>query len=177
MSLALKLADLIAVLGYDHKDHEQRLDALEVLDPVVRVSRAGTLALANATETQVPFDTEAEDDWGFHSNVTNSHRLTVPAGAGGLYLADYEGWYASNAVAARYTRIYRRNAANVIQETISDIRNGSAGGVGTIVHLCAPLRLVAGEIVDVTMYQNAGAGVTLTSPANTIRFALYKINK
>jgi hypothetical protein len=177
-TLAGRLADLAAILGYDWKDHEQRIVALEAqvlpAKPTVQVVRSTTLALTNATETTVGYDTEIADDLGFHSNITNNHRLTVPAGAGGLYYADMECWYQSNATNSRYTRIYRRNAANVIQDTISDIRNGSAGGVGTIVHLGAPLRLTPGDIVDSSQYQNSTAA--LTTPANTIRLALYRLS-
>lgn len=180
MSLALRLADLISVLGYDHKDHEQRIDVLEAqvqpAKPRVRLIRAATLALANATETTVGFDTETVDDFGFHSNSVNPSRIICPAGQAGLYLVALECWYASNAVAARYTRVYRKSAAGAVLETLSDIRNGSAGGVGTIVRVTGQVVLAVGEYIECTMYQNAGAGVTLTTPASTIFLSLDKVS-
>lgn len=175
MTLASRLADLISVIGYDIKDHEQRLAAKEVQKPRVLLSRSSTLPLPNATETLITFDVETADNWNFHNQITNPGRITCPTGQTGLYLASLECWYASNAVAARYTRIYRKSAAGVVQEIISEIRNGSAGGFGTIVRLTAPVYLNAGEYLECTMYQNAGAGVTLTTPASTIFLSLDRL--
>lgn len=176
MSLAARLNDLIAVIGYDHKDHEQRIAAKEVQLPRVLLSRSSTLALSNATETLVTFDAETADNWNFHNQITNPARITCPTGQTGLYLMSFECWYASNNLNARYTRVYRKSAAGGILEVISEIRNGSAGGVGTIVRLTAPVYMNAGEYLECTMYQNAGAGVTLTTPASTIFFSLDRIS-
>jgi hypothetical protein len=51
----------------------------------VRVHRNSSIGVA--TGTAIPFDTESVDTDGFHSTVTNTTRLTIPAGKGGRYFA------------------------------------------------------------------------------------------
>lgn len=51
----------------------------------VRVTRvSGDVTLSGATV--ISFDSEVEDTDGFHDNVTNNTRLTVPTGKGGVYV-------------------------------------------------------------------------------------------
>lgn len=128
--------------------------------------------LANAVETSVAFNVDVEDDWGFHAG--SDIWAIVPAGLGGMYMASFEVWYASNAVNARYTRLYR-DRGGVVTTFASDIRQGSPGGVATIVHLDEPIDLQPGDKVWPSLYQNAGAGVTLVTPASTCQLKLVRI--
>jgi hypothetical protein len=175
-TLAGRLADLAAILGYDWKDHEQRIDVLEAkvlpTNPRAEILKSTATNLANATETSIAFDTEIEDDWGFHTGA--NIWAVVPAGLSGLYIASFEGWYGSNSVNTRYTRLYR-DRGGTVTNFASDIRPGSAGGVSTIVHLTEHVELQPGDKVWPSMYQNAGTGVTLVAAANTCRLKLVRI--
>jgi hypothetical protein len=140
----------------------------------LRYANATALPLPNATDVFIPWDTEVEDADGFHSNTVNPTRITVPAGLGGVYLATFSGWYSSNAANARYTRLYRYNAAGVQQQEVSEIRQGVAGGVATIAMVTTPIVLAAGEFVQTSMYQNSA--VALTVPVNTTFFQMTRLS-
>lgn len=47
---------------------------------------ASSTAFTHATDTLITFDSEDVDSGGFHSTSTNTGRLTIPTGLGGLYL-------------------------------------------------------------------------------------------
>lgn len=138
----------------------------------VTLNKNTVINLANGTETSVAFNVDVEDDWGFHAG--SDIWAIVPAGMGGMYDVSFECWYGSNAVNARYTRLYR-DRGGVVNNFASDIRQGSPGGVATIVHLNEPIDLQPGDKVWPSLYQNAGTGVTLVTPASTCQLKLVRI--
>lgn len=147
---------------------------LQISGSAVRASiRKSTVTnLANATETSIAFNVDEEDDWGFHTG--SDIWMIVPIGLAGMYTVSFECWYGSNNVNARYTRLYR-DRGGVVTNFASDIRQGSPGGVATIIHLTEPIDLLVGDKVWPSIYQNAGAGVTLATPADTCRLKLVRI--
>lgn len=56
---------------------------IEVIDPSTKyalVSKTGNQAISAGTTTTLTWDSESADTDGFHDNVTNNSRLTVPSG-------------------------------------------------------------------------------------------------
>jgi len=152
-----------------HNALASRVSVLEAATSKVELTKTTDTNLANATETSIAFNSEVEDLLGFHAGT--DIWAIVPAGQGGMYLVSFECWYGSNAVNTRYTRLYRDRGGTVVTFA-SDIRQGSAGGVATIVHLTEFIDLQPGDKVWPSMYQNAGTGVTLIAAASTCRLKL-----
>lgn len=76
-----------------------------------RATRTATFAVTGATETNVPFDSEAFDTNGFHDIATNNTRLTIPAGVDFVEIIgalssitglenDYSAWITKNGTTA-----------------------------------------------------------------------------
>jgi microcystin-dependent protein len=128
-----------------------------VVQPRVYLRHNAAINAVSANHTFIPWDTEVEDASGFHDPATPT-RATVPAGLGGVYLVEFSTWYGSNATNARYTRILKNTGVTPIAE---DIRQGSTGGVATIVTMTVPFVLAAGDFVECSAYQNSGVTLSL----------------
>lgn len=66
------------------KANMEYVDNQAVVKHGCRIRRGTTLSLPNAAITYVPFDSEVEDTDAYHA-VTNTERITIPAGLGGIY--------------------------------------------------------------------------------------------
>jgi hypothetical protein len=63
--------------------------------------RSGAKTIANATATLIDFDAERIDTNGFHDNVTNNTRITIPTGYAGKYLVTWQLGFNFNATGYR----------------------------------------------------------------------------
>jgi hypothetical protein len=63
--------------------------------------RTGVKTIANATATLIDFDAERFDTNGFHDNVTNNTRITIPTGYAGRYLVTWQLGFNFNATGYR----------------------------------------------------------------------------
>lgn len=129
------------------------------------VYRASTVSVNNAV---IPFDGEEFDSDNFHSLVTNTSRMTIPAGMGGKYLATASVYDITGSFQAHF----RKNGAVI---------NGSAGTTTASflgATLTAVLDLVAGDYVEIfhgsggahTVYGNA------TPNESNTRFQIVKLD-
>ena len=67
--------------------------------------------IPNNTSTILTFTTEDFDTNTFHDNVTNTSRITIPAGKGGYYLVLGTGYWATNATGtARYLELLKNGS-------------------------------------------------------------------
>lgn len=127
--------------------------------PRVAAAMTAAISLSNSTLASVTWNTEAYDTDGFHSTTTNTQRLTVPAGLGGLYLAsfaltfgagagggDRQAFMIVNGVSGRYS---------------STQVNAHAAGYTFQTSGHAAIPLLAGEYVEVQAFQNSGAALNL----------------
>ena len=79
----------------------------------VQATKSTDQSCAASTNTQITWDTHAFDTDGFHSTLTNTQRLTVPAGLGGYYKVYFAMQWASSAtVARRIVGVYKNGDAN-----------------------------------------------------------------
>lgn len=132
-----------------------------------RVKLAGNFSVANASQTNIPWTAEDWDTASIHDNVTNTTRLTVPAGYGGLWriTANVE-WPASGTGFRLLT--YQVNGVmdawlNGITATQGDAHRS---GFSTVVNL------VAGDFVEIRCYQNSGGALNVD--ANNASFAVFE---
>jgi hypothetical protein len=72
----------------------------------VSLTNSASISCANDTRVTLTFDTETYDTNGFHSTVTNTDRITIPAGKAGKYLITFQSSWPQNATSSRQARIY-----------------------------------------------------------------------
>lgn len=82
-----------------------------------RVSASAALSIVTATTTNLTYNTEAFDTDAFHSLVTNTERITVPANFAGIYaVGAYVSWD-SGATGYRRMFIQQNGTTNLTGQT------------------------------------------------------------
>jgi hypothetical protein len=120
------------------------------------LTKSANQSISTVTNTAITFDTELEDTDGFHSTVTNTSRITIPAGKAGFYLISGQINYASNATGVRHGNIYK-NGSHLSVAWLSGATNGdwTGGSVSQIVELAV------NDYVELFAYQNSGGNVNV----------------
>jgi hypothetical protein len=132
-----------------------------------RVTQTGTQAISTATFTPVLFPTETYDTDAFHSTVSNTERITVPASLGGYYLVlGQVRW--DNITTGTYRRLrIRQDGVTVLQETMMAAPGGTgyaAQGISTIVNL------TVGAYVELVVDHDRGTDLSLRGDFATLTF-------
>jgi len=127
--------------------------------------------ISNATDTILTFNTEILDTDGFHSTVTNTGRITIPAGKAGKYYVFAWGSYANNTTGYRQLEILVNGRtgtpSRVGNDSASSANNMGLNPVGAAV-------LAVGDYIEVNTYQNSGGSLTFYGGAADVQFgALY----
>ena len=125
------------------------------------VVQAGSVSIANETLTNVEFGAADERDTdGFHDVLTDNEKLTVPAGLGGWYnLSGFCSW-AANDTGRRYFA-FSVNASTYYELWDTSATAGASNP--TRVNGSVDVFLNAGDYVQVIVYQQSGAPLSLTS--------------
>lgn len=111
----------------------------------------GSDTVANpGVELPIVFDSEVSDDAGMHDNGVNPERVTIPAGADGVYVISAGiGWgTCGNAVGVLWTRLYK-NGTLTFQTTNPPLWVFDANAVSTWV-----VDLAAGDYLELRCYQD-----------------------
>lgn len=124
------------------------------------VYNSGLQSIPNNAQTALTFDTEDFDVGGFHSTSVNTSRMTIPAGCGGGYIVIANSSYAANASDVRLITIYKNGAA--IRKGPSFVPNNAAS-TNTGVAVSALVQLVAGDYLEVFVYQATGGALNFGS--------------
>ena len=119
------------------------------------VYKSTTQAIANNTEVAVTFDSEITDTDGYHDNVTNNTRLTIPAGLGGSYAVTGTIAYTGNATGVRYV-VIKKNG-NIFYYTVLN----NAGTVECIFQATQVIPLAAGDYVEMFAIQVSGGSLDI----------------
>lgn len=124
----------------------------------VRVTRASAQTLTTATDTKIAFDTELSDDGGFHSNVTNNTRLTVPLA--GWYDFGGEVEFAAHATGYRQVKVQLNNGGFISSRII-------VPGAATAFQmgLTGSRVFAAGDYIELVCYQNSGGNLNVNQAA------------
>lgn len=123
---------------------------------------SATQAIASATDVAILFDSETFDTHGFHSTSTNTGRLTVPAGMGGLYLISGQIRYTGNATGTRAAS-FRLTGTFITNTSISN-----AGTAVTSVATQVLAYLAAGDYVELFAYQTSGSSLNTSISATNL---------
>ncbi len=141
-------SDLLAVAG--------RVTALESARYAI-LRGSGTMSLANATWTAVPFAQEDADPLGGHTLTGNTSRWTCPSFADGVYMV------MGNARIDGGTdrRIVGLRKNNVDQIAFSNTESVAAADPMQVTLAPGLIVLGAGDYVEMFVYQESGAALTV----------------
>jgi hypothetical protein len=114
------------------------------------------VVINNATETKVPFNSEAFDTNGFHDNATNNTRLTIPTGLGGKYLINVNCKFFKAAGGQRYVNILKNNTTSYQIITYLPSVDYYVSAAASFI-----LDLSAGDYLEYVAYQNSGNAIEL----------------
>jgi hypothetical protein len=121
------------------------------------LTKTAVQSTANNTLTTMTWDSENFDTDGFHDNVTNNSRITIPSGKAGKYLfTSIINW---NNSASGYREVrFTRNGTAQSYANIAATPTGEAGTVITTILNCS-----VGDYVDVRVEQSSGGSLDVKS--------------
>lgn len=131
-------------------------------------------SLSAATWTNMLFASEEYDTSTMHDTTTNTGRLTVPAGEGGLYQVTASVFLNFHAGNKPCGLMLRKNAAasstggTLITQTTTIMSNNAS--VITGAELNTHLRLAAADYLELFVIQDSGGALVLKGSVNTHRF-------
>jgi hypothetical protein len=140
-------------------------DTFIVSDPIpqaliCRVTDSGSQSIANTTETTVTWDTETEDDFAAHDNVTSNHAITFPSWAT-RFKATFSSRWASNSTGYRTAAILD-SAAAIIAKDDRDANTTSDAVIDT-----GWLEVGALTYIYASVYQSSGGALNFDASANS----------
>lgn len=149
----------------DERDFLQKVRGCKVYNNAAQ-------AIPNSTTTQVNFNAERFDTDGYHDNVTDNTRITIPASLGGLYLFTAHGWWLVGETDTGVRHIHLRKNAGVAGDTgsIEPIEWGHNGS-GTVsdgLHTTVLFDMAPGDYMEVYVDQVSGAPLDLIASTATI---------
>ena len=127
-----------------------------------KIYRTSTQSIANATATAVQFDAESFDTDGYHDNVTNNTRFTIPSGKGGYYLLTSNIRYGNNATGGRSIDFYK-NGSRIAGSYLPTISGSSVAYSASTV-----INGAVADYFEVYVYQDSGGSLNITSGDDTV---------
>lgn len=126
--------------------------------PMCRVYHNASQNIATATWTSVSMNSERYDVGGMHSTVTNTSRITIPSGGGGVYHLFGQVRFATNATGIRAVRLLLNGTTSIAQ------RNNSATSTDPChIGISCDYKLSAADYVEVQVYQASGGLLAVDS--------------
>lgn len=126
----------------------------------VRVYPSANVSIPNATYTALAFNTESFDTDNYHSTVTNTSRLTVPTGKGGMYRVSWGITIDPSSAGSYRIANVRKNGST----TISPNQYGFPSSTQPAILYGSDLfQLVAGDYIDLLIYQDSGSAKNVYS--------------
>jgi hypothetical protein len=131
----------------------------------VSVSSTTDQTIANATYTALTWDGEYFDTDGYHSNVTNNNRITIPTGKGGKYLISGYVTYDNGTTGSRQL-VIRKNGSSTYTQSLTA---ANFYPTGTVTYIA---ELAVGDYIDMAVWQSQGSSVTLYKTTNNSSFVV-----
>jgi hypothetical protein len=128
------------------------------------VTKTGAQSLTNNTDTIITWNAERFDTDGFHDNVTNNSRMTIPSGKGGKYLVLGSAYYTTGSGYRELNVLKNGNLVNYFYGVIE--QNYEFLTINTIVD-CA-----AGDYLELRGYQNSGGALNFNGGAENSFFSV-----
>jgi len=126
------------------------------------VYKTGSQTITAATYQAITFTTESIDTDGYHSNTTNTSRITIPAGKAGKYLIIGNMTY-GNFNTAKYLRLYKNGV------TIDSAVAWQANSLTTTPYSMSSIAdLAVGDYIEMMAYSD----IQSTTSEHTLAVAL-----
>lgn len=122
------------------------------------VYRSSVQSIPNNAFTAIGFNLEAFDESSIHDNVTNNSRLTIPAGYTRAMLFAQIG-FAANATGRRTAQFFKNGVSTVTVPMSASVAVNSATELTTFQIISMPLNVVAGDYLELAVYQNSGGNL------------------
>lgn len=119
----------------------------------VALGNTTTINIPNTTATALPMNYEYTDTDNYHSTATNTSRITIPSGLGGMYAINGYARYNATAVTGP-TFILAKNGIAVTRTIAPD-------GAFATHFISATIPLVAGDYIELYCYHSTGATRTI----------------
>jgi hypothetical protein len=133
------------------------IDYLGATKPRARVYNSANISIANNTATSLTFDSERYDVGGCHSTVTNTGRLTVPAGEGGVYTIFCTARFAANSAGVREIAILVNGASFIARVRVAP----ASASDPTWFAYSTDYALAAGDYVTLSAFQTSGGALNV----------------
>ena len=132
-----------------------------VVEVSVRATRTTGQTIPHDTNTDITFPSEDYDVGGLHDTAINTDRITIPTGKDGLYSIMAGCSFAANTTGFRFVRI----TVNGVLENQGDqtkVQAVTVVGANTAINVARQAKLVAGDIVRLTVRQTSGGNLSVT---------------
>jgi hypothetical protein len=115
--------------------------------------------VANATFATLTFDGEQFDTDGFHSNVTNNSRITIPSGKAGKYLITAQTYFDASGTGKRGLWLSYNGSRTGVSSSANDVGGSSAATVGSQIQIV--VNASVSDYFELVAYQNSGGNLFL----------------
>lgn len=117
--------------------------------------------IANATNTNLTFNTELYDTDAFHSTSTNTDRITIPSGKAGKYLITAAFGWEGNSNGERSLRLMKNGSTT---DNYNRVWAGFGSAAGnTLMTISRIVDAAVGDYFTLRAYQSSGGNLTLYS--------------
>jgi hypothetical protein len=133
------------------------------------LKKSASQSVADNTVTAMTWDQEVFDTDGYHSTVTNTDRITIPAGKGGYYLVTCVLYFNdTDADTWRDIRIYKNGTNTMATRVPGSNQSAKAPVISDI------FALASGDYIQAYAVQASGASVDVYSAGDQVqtRFAV-----
>jgi hypothetical protein len=162
------------VTSSDYNTIAGSINHLGLADRCVLVTDSTNQTLTSGTWAAITFGAESYDGAGFHSTSTNTSRLTVPTGYGGIYNVLASITFEQVAATGLSVQVRKNGAASTaaaLQASIPSFTSLTANH-RPIVNLCGQLRLVAGDYLEVYALQVSGSNLAARGDTQAHQFGI-----
>lgn len=123
----------------------------------IAVYNSGNISIGTGSWTALTFDSERRDDADFHSTVSNTSRLTVPAGKAGWYvIAGHISFAASGSGLRRYVSILINGSDRIAMQ-----RGEPNATTPVQLSIATVYPLAAGDYAELPAYQDSGGNLNV----------------
>ena len=127
--------------------------------PRCSLYRSGTQTISDTTLTALTWDSEYWDSDTLHSTSSNTSRITIPTGLGGIWQFTYTCTFAGFGVGERQTFLQ----ANGWGRRFASHDQAPSSGSGCQNTSTCAISLAAGDFIEVWCYQNSGGALFVNS--------------
>jgi len=123
-----------------------------------RVYGSGSQSVGNAAFAALTFDSESYDRTAMHSVASNTERITIPTGAGAIYVFSAQATFTADATGFRKLALYKSGVK------IAEVKEFSPHATETtVLHLTEQVSAAALDYYEIRAYQSSGGALDITA--------------